>query len=360
MNPEARFSLYEDDGVFGVFDSFGPQVFFAESRDRAVSEVARANEIVARFPMTISMRHLREMDADWRAARGLPPLPEPQGRRVVVAVDPPASDRGLGSGTPTAAPLLDRSPGTGRASSVPAPPQASAVASTLATAAEVAARLALRRRVQDARIDLDRTAQLVDELMRAAAEADAPLARFRSALSTLYGEHAGAAEQAFRRLCIERGVDEAVRALAEDPRSLLDEPRPRLLAGGPRAREAACEQATVCAPSLARLDRVVEAARRHAGVPTGPAADDPVSVRAALQAQLRSLAPGQQGVLDEALAEFRRVAPSLASHARLRREWEALRPAEQAAVRIALPNMDDLLQPPRARTRASSTTSPDL
>jgi hypothetical protein len=360
MNPEPRFSLYEDDGVFGVFDSFGPQVFFAESRDRAVAEVARANEVVARFPMTISMRHLREMDAEWRAARGLPPLPEPQGRRVVVAVDPPAASEPGTPPEPSAAPSPDRSPGTGRAAPVPAPPQASAVASTLATAAEVAARLALRRRVRDARLDLDRTVQLTDELTRAAAEANAPLARFRSAISALYGDHAGAAEQAFRRLCIERGVDEAVRALADDPRSLLAEPRPRLLAGGPRAREAACEQATVCAPYLTRLDRVVEAAGRHAGIPTGLAADDPVGVRAALQAQLRDLAPAQQGVLDEALSEFRRVAPSLASHTRLRREWEALRPAEQAAVRIGLPNMDDLLQPPRARTRSSSTTSPDL
>lgn len=360
MNPEARFSLYEDEGVFGVFDSFGPQVFFAETRGRAVAEVARANEIVARFPMTISMRHLREMDADWRAARGLPPLPEPQGRRVVVAVDPPASDGVLDSGAPTAAPSLDHLPVAGCAAPAPALPQASAAASTLATAAEVAARLALRRRVQDVRLDLDRTVQLTDELTRAAAEANAPLARFRSAISALYGDHAGAAEQAFRRLCIERGVDEAVCALADDPRSLLPEPRPRLLAGGPQAREAACDQARVCAPYLTRLDRVVEAAGRHAGVPTGQAADDPAGARAALQAQLRELAPAQQRVLEEALSEFRRVAPSLASHTRLRREWEALRPAEQAAVRIALPNMDDLLQPPRARTRSSSTTGPVL
>lgn len=279
MNPEARFSLYEDGGVCGVFDSFGPQVFFAETRDRAVAEVARANEIVARFPMTISMRHLREMDADWRAARGLPPLPEPQGRRVVVAVDPPASDGVLGSGAPTAAHSLDRSPGTGRAAPVPAPPPVSAVASTLATAAEVAARLALRRRVQDARLDLDRTVQLADELTRAATEANAPLARFRSAISALYGDQAEPAERAFRRLCIERGVDEAVRALADDPRSLLPEPRPRLLAGGPRAREAACEQARLCAPYLTRLDRVVETAGRHGSAPTGQGADDPVGLR---------------------------------------------------------------------------------
>jgi conjugative transfer signal peptidase TraF len=57
--------------VFGVFYGVGPQVFFAESRERAVAEVRRANEIVARFPETISMRHLREMDAAWRAAARL-------------------------------------------------------------------------------------------------------------------------------------------------------------------------------------------------------------------------------------------------------------------------------------------------
>jgi hypothetical protein len=359
MIPDPRFSLYEDEGVFGVFDSFGPQVFFAETRDRAVAEVARANEIVARFPMTISMGHLREMDGAWRAARGLPPLPEPQGRRVVVPVDPPAVAESPPS-TPGATPWPAASPGTGRAAPVPAQAAASSVATTLATAAEVAARLELRRRVQDARLDLNRTVELTKEVARASAEANAPLARFRSSLATLYGEHAGAAEQAFRRSCIERGVEEAVRALADDPRSLLAEPRPRLLAGGPRAREAACEQARVCAPYLARLDRVVDAASRHAGMPTGQEAQDSVGGRTGLLARLRDLAPAQQRVLDEALSEFRRVAPSLAGHTRLRREWGALRPAEQAAVRTALPNMDDLLQAPRGRTRSSSAASPDL
>lgn len=81
---EARFTLYEDEGIFGVYDSAGPQVFFAETRERALKEVARANEIVALYPKTISMRHLREMDGAWRDARRLPRLPEPEGSRISV------------------------------------------------------------------------------------------------------------------------------------------------------------------------------------------------------------------------------------------------------------------------------------
>ena len=98
---EARFVLHEDDGVFGVFDRVGPQIFFAESRARAELEVARANEIVARFPDTLSMRHLREMDAEWRVAHGLPLIPAPAGRTVTVS-DPGAAPA-AGSPSPVAA-----------------------------------------------------------------------------------------------------------------------------------------------------------------------------------------------------------------------------------------------------------------
>lgn len=79
-----RFTLYEDEGIFGVYDSAAPQVFFAETRERALEEVERANEIVALYPKTISMRHLREMDGAWRDVRGLPRLPEPEGPRISV------------------------------------------------------------------------------------------------------------------------------------------------------------------------------------------------------------------------------------------------------------------------------------
>lgn len=79
-----RFTLFEDEGIFGVYDTAGPEVFFAETRERALEEVERANEIVALYLNTISMRHLREMDGAWRDARGLPRLPEPEGPTISV------------------------------------------------------------------------------------------------------------------------------------------------------------------------------------------------------------------------------------------------------------------------------------
>jgi hypothetical protein len=90
-----RFTLYEYEGIFGVLDSTGPQVFFVETRERALEEVERANEIVAVYPTTISIGYLREMDGAWRDARGLPRLPEPQGHRISVRWpgSPPAEAR---------------------------------------------------------------------------------------------------------------------------------------------------------------------------------------------------------------------------------------------------------------------------
>jgi Relaxase/Mobilisation nuclease domain len=79
-----RFTLFEDEGIFGVYDSAVLQVFFAETRERALEEVERANQVVALYPNTISMRHLREMDGAWRDARGLPRLPEPEGPTISV------------------------------------------------------------------------------------------------------------------------------------------------------------------------------------------------------------------------------------------------------------------------------------
>lgn len=81
--PTQRFTLYDDGTAFGVQDRDG-QVFFAETCERAVAEVERANAIAALYPDVISVRHLCEMDGAWRDARGLPRLPEPEGRRIVV------------------------------------------------------------------------------------------------------------------------------------------------------------------------------------------------------------------------------------------------------------------------------------
>lgn len=97
--PTQRFTLYDDGTVFGVRDKDG-QVFFAETRERAAAEVERANAIAALYPDVISMRHLREMDGAWRDARGLPHLPEPEGRRIVV----PAPE-GFGDGSPPLPPV---------------------------------------------------------------------------------------------------------------------------------------------------------------------------------------------------------------------------------------------------------------
>lgn len=119
--PSQRFTLYDDGTVFGVRDRDG-QVFFADSRERAVAEVERANAIAALYPDVISMRHLREVDGAWRDARGLPHLPEPEGRRIVV----PAPE-GFGDGSPPLPPVArvqreEPGPAAAPPESVPAPP----------------------------------------------------------------------------------------------------------------------------------------------------------------------------------------------------------------------------------------------
>lgn len=78
--PRERFSLYEEDGTFAVWDSVGPNVFFAETRERAKTEMQRANRLVARYPNIRVVRCLGDMDGEWRDARGLPRLPEEKGR----------------------------------------------------------------------------------------------------------------------------------------------------------------------------------------------------------------------------------------------------------------------------------------
>ncbi len=349
---DLRFVLYEDHGVFGVFDTAGPQVYFAETRDRAVAEVARANEVVALYPTTISMRHLREMDTAWREARGLPRLPEPEGRRLVIP-----SERALET---TGQPPSQRDSRADHSGSTPAlqaaAPSTNRIGRTLSTAAEVAVRLAMQRRVADAQADLDRTLWLSGELTTSAAAADAPIARLRSAFAGLYGDGADAAQSSFRRICLERGEADAVRALADDPRSLLNGPRARLLPGGPKARAAAVEVATLFAPAVARLDRVLDAARRHAGLPPR----DPATGVADLPNRLLEMIPALRRVHADAVAEYRRGVATLATPTRLRREWGGLQPAEQVAVRRALPKVDELLRPVRARGQAVSAAAPGL
>ncbi|HEX8693658.1 MAG TPA: hypothetical protein VF746_14645 [Longimicrobium sp.] len=357
--------------MFGVFDSVGPQVFFAESRERAEAEVARANEIVARFPNTISMRHLREMDAAWRAARGLPPLPEPEGRRIVVPAPVSGPTRvaevpggggevGADAGGPGAPPTDAHSPGTPAPEAPEAPEPSSSVSAVLDTAAQVAARETMRLRVESAEADLERTSQLADELSRAAAAADPPLVRFRAALRKLYGEHAHAAEDGFRRLVLEQGAERAVTTIREDPRALLPDPRPRELAGGTAARTLAAEQGVLCAPLLERLDRCLIAACDHAGVARPRDYADAAEHRRMVLDHLRELAPTQRAVLEEARADYRRAAGLLADPDRLRREWAGLTEPQRDAVRAAVPNLDRLLASPPAAVLRRAGPGPSL
>lgn len=93
--PRERFNLYEEDGTFGVWDRVGPNVFFAETRKRAETEMQRANRLVGRYPNIRVVRCLGDMDGEWRDARGLPRLPEQKGRplrrRSLPAREEPSS-----------------------------------------------------------------------------------------------------------------------------------------------------------------------------------------------------------------------------------------------------------------------------
>ncbi|HEU4884997.1 MAG TPA: relaxase/mobilization nuclease domain-containing protein [Longimicrobium sp.] len=109
-----RFTLHDDGIVFGVRDRDG-QVFFAETRGRALAEVERANAIAVLYPALMSMRHLCEMDGEWRDARGLPRLPEPEEHRIVVPV-PEGSTDGLPA-LPPAVARVQRDPPTAPAAS---------------------------------------------------------------------------------------------------------------------------------------------------------------------------------------------------------------------------------------------------
>jgi hypothetical protein len=93
-----RFTLYDDRTVFGVRDREG-QVFFTETRERALAEVERANAIAVLNP-DLSVRYLRKMDDQWWEAHGWPQHPEPDGRSIVV---PEHSARGLPPSPPPVA-----------------------------------------------------------------------------------------------------------------------------------------------------------------------------------------------------------------------------------------------------------------
>lgn len=140
--PAPRFTLYEQYETFGVYDSVGPQIFFAETRERAVAEVELANKVAELYPETISMRHLREMDDAWRDARGLPRLPEPEGPRITVPAPgladgmtvhatPTRTETGPAAPTPAAGPIEPNPPTRRRVVLPPAlPPPTPALEAT--------------------------------------------------------------------------------------------------------------------------------------------------------------------------------------------------------------------------------------
>jgi hypothetical protein len=338
-----RFALYEDDGVFGVLDRAVPQLYFAETRERAIAEVARANEIVAFYPTTISMRHLREMDGAWRDARALPRLPEPEGRRLVIDAAFPVVEVGRPPGAPPR--TKDASLAIAPRQDPPAGPQlGSAIERTLAAAAEVAALDALRERVEDARAELARTQSLSDEIATLSVAAEGPVAQLRAAFGGLYGEHARAAEEGFRAVLRGDGAQRAVGVVLDDPRALLPEARPRVLPGGVDARERAAAAASRVAAVMARLDRAMDAGRRQAGMSGREGGGNGAAQRAAVQERLRELAPVHARAVRDAREEYRRASASPTPEAALRREWVKLDAGERAAVRSAIPNVEELLQ----------------
>jgi hypothetical protein len=322
--------------VFGVFDSARPQVYFAETRERALAEVMRANEIVARYPNTISMAHLREMDGAWRVARGLPLLPEPDGPRLIV-------DDWLQSTQPR---------GDSRRSRESPPPVPEGGASlrpdhAAALASELAAMAGAQEAAVKARAAAERTVLLASSLARATADAHEPLQRLRTVLQSVYGEHAPAAEAAFRRISVEEGVERATRLLREHPRELLTGPQPRTLPGGIRAREAAAALAAECAPQVARLDHVLRETVRHLGMDE-TAVLDPV----AAGRRLRDVLPEHQRAAAAAHERERQLAADVS---RLRGAWRELGPEEQAAARRAVPDVERLLGlSPRTRDRGGA------
>jgi hypothetical protein len=320
-----RFVLHEEDGLYGVYDRAGPQIYFASDREQAVREVARANEIVRLHPNTISMRHLREMDAEWRRDNGLPPLPEPEGRTIVVTPDV----------TPARPPQRRESPPVG----APRP----TVAAVLDTAARVAERASSRRRVEEERESLKRTRALGRELTRAWAEAETSIARMRTALRELYGPRAREAEQDIRAAL--RSVDPAMgpgaRTGAAERYLAATLPPPRSPAA-PAARAVA-----VSAPAVAAWDLAADAAAAATGVEARPAGGDRARYYALLSA-LGSLRDEGEQTLATARATYS-VAASGPGPRALREQWRALSAPDRAAVLQVIPEVPELARPPRAR-----------
>lgn len=275
-------------------------------------EVERANRIVELYPETISMRHLREMDAAWRLARGLPVPPEPAGRRVRVA---DTTGTGQGGMDGRADPRVGVQDAAGMAGG------RAEVSGVLELARGAAARRALEDRIA-AEARVLRAAVRVEREAGALQQALAPvLLRLRRALSTVCEERADAAEAALWRAAGRRDAGEALPSEARGDEELA----------------AALER---CAPLLASVARVV-ASGAEGGVAPVPPADLPPDVRLDL---VRDAARTSASAARSALAELRtsyRRSPDVSGL--LRTQWSSLSPAEREAVRSAVPGMDGLL-----------------
>jgi hypothetical protein len=81
-----RFGLFEVYGTFGVEDRATGEVYFVETRDRAVAEVKFANEMAEHHPHSLSVDHLRALDNAWADAHGMPRWSDPQGYGTVPSV----------------------------------------------------------------------------------------------------------------------------------------------------------------------------------------------------------------------------------------------------------------------------------
>lgn len=92
-----RFALFEVYGTFGVEDSASGEIYFVETRDRALAEVKSANEMAEHHPHSLSVDHLRALDDAWADARGMPRWSDPQDYgtvpRVAGSVPGPIDDR---------------------------------------------------------------------------------------------------------------------------------------------------------------------------------------------------------------------------------------------------------------------------
>lgn len=327
-----RFVLHEEDGLFGVYDRVGPQIFFASGREEALREVARANEIVRLHPTTISMRHLREMDAAWRRANGLPPLPEPEGRTVVITPEPMATS-GSGALTPTAG-----------------SPPAGAVAAILDTAARIAERDSIRSRIEEARESLQRTRALGRELTRAWVASEADVARMGSALREIYGPGARDAEAELRALL--RSIDrtQPAGAYAAAARRYLTRSTGGAVPG------AGVEDVAASAPAVAAWDHASAAAEAATGAQVKSGASDRARYNQLLSALRRMRAAGER-TLATARADYAATATGPTPRT-LRELWRSLSAPDRDAVLQVLPEVSDLIRPAHVRHRPRRSHGP--